>query len=378
MQSGKLKELLNRYLSDDCTAEEKAFVETWYNKDDTLNPVKLTEAQMEADVDAIQKVLGRVGGQSHRLILWSRISAAALVILSLSALLYFYYPGKQSPDYANNKETDIKAGGDKAMLTLSDGSRISLTDIKSGEIAVQSGLKISKSEDGQIVYSSVAKSKTDQGQQAPEYNTIETPRGGKFQILLPDGSLVWLDAASSLKYPVVFAGKERKVELTGQAYFEVAKSKGKSFKVLSANQEVEVLGTHFNVNAYANQPSVITTLLEGSVNVNLKNTKSGQRLKPGQQAALTGQLFLVEEVDVEQAVAWKNGYFAFERDDVRTVLNKLERWYDVEITSEGTFDDIRIGGKISRTKSLSEVLRVLQLTRKIKFKTEGRRIIAMP
>ncbi|MCX2450138.1 FecR domain-containing protein [Pedobacter sp. PLR] len=381
MQSGKLKELLSRYLSNDCTAAEKAFVETWYNKYDTLNPMKLSEAEMEADVDAIQKVLSRVGGQSHRLILWSRISAAALVILSLSALLYLYFPGKQSPDYAHHTEADIKAGGDKAVLTLSDGSKISLTDIKSGEIAVQSGLKISKSEDGQIVYSSVAKSKTNQGQQAPEYNTIETPRGGKFQILLPDGSLVWLDAASSLKYPVVFAGKERKVELSGQAYFEVAKSKGKSFKVLSANQEVEVLGTHFNVNAYANQPSVITTLLEGSVNVNLKNSKnskSGKRLKPGQQAALTGQLFQVEEVDVEQAVAWKNGYFAFERDDVRTVLNKLERWYDVEISSEGTFDDIKIGGKISRTKSLSEVLRVLQLTRKIKFKTEGRRIIAMP
>ncbi|WP_316839822.1 FecR family protein [Pedobacter gandavensis] len=378
MQSGKLKELLSRYLSNDCTAEEKAFVETWYNKHEPLNPVRLSEAEMEADVDAIQEVLGRVGGPPQRIILWTRISAAALVILSLSALLYFYYPGKKSPNYAEHRETDIKAGGDKAMLTLADGSKISLTDIKSGEIAVQSGLKISKSSDGQIVYSSLPKSKTNQGQKAPEYNTIETPRGGKFQIILPDGSLVWLDAASSLKYPVVFAGKERKVELTGQAYFEVAKSKGQSFKVISAHQEVEVLGTHFNVNAYANQPSVITTLLEGSVNVNLKNTKDGKRLKPGEQAALTGQLFQVEEVDVEQAVAWKNGYFAFERDDVRTVLNKLERWYDVDISSEGTFDDIRIGGKISRSKSLSEVLRVLQLTRKIKFKTEGRRIIAMP
>ncbi|WP_316753767.1 FecR family protein [Pedobacter gandavensis] len=377
MESGKLKELLNRYLSNDCTEAEKAFVETWYNKHIPLNPVKLSEAEMEADVDAIQQVLDRVGGQSHRLILWTRISAAALVVLSLSAYLYFNFPGKQSPDYAN--KTAITPGGDKAMLTLSDGSKISLTDIKSGEIAIQSGLKISKSENGQISYSSVTKSKTEHGgQQAPEYNTIETPRGGKFQILLPDGSLVWLDAASSLKYPVVFAGKERKVELTGQAYFEVAKSKGKSFKVLSANQEVEVLGTHFNVNAYANQPSIITTLLEGSVNVNLKNTKSGQRLKPGQQAALTGQLIRVEEVDVEQAIAWKNGYFAFERDDLRTVFNKLERWYDVEITTEGTFDHFTIGGNISRTKSLAEVLRVLQLTRKIKFKTEGRRIIAMP
>lgn len=378
MQSAKLKELISRYLSNDCTAAEKAFVENWYIEHHPVNPSQLTEAELETDVNAIQEGLERLTDQPKRLILWTRISAAALMVLSLSVALYFYYPNKHAESYTQTTVPDIQAGGNKAMLTLSDGSKISLSDIKTGEIAVQSGLRISKSEDGQIVYASVPKLKSNQGQETPEYNTIQTPRAGKFQVLLPDGSLVWLDSESSLKYPVVFVGNERRVELTGQAYFEVAKSKGKSFKVISANQEIEVLGTHFNVNAYANQSSVITTLLEGSIKVNLKDTKVGQRLKPGEQGVLTGRTLQVEDVDVTQAVAWKNGFFVFDKEEVASVLHQLERWYDVDITTEGSFDDIKIGGVISRSKSLSEVLRVLQLTRKIKFKTEGRRIIAMP
>ncbi|WP_316822632.1 FecR family protein [Pedobacter gandavensis] len=378
MQSAKLKELVSKYLANECTEEEKAFVERWYVKYDPGNAKQLTEAELEADIHGIEGTLEHLVQEPNRLMLWYRISAAALVVFSLSVLFYFYRPDKKIEKYAQSTETEIKPGGDKAMLTLSDGSKISLTDIKSGEIAVQSGLRISKSEDGQIVYTSEPKLKSNQQEESTAYNIIETPSAGKFQIVLPDGSLVWLDAESSLKYPVVFAGNERKVELTGQAYFEVAKSKGKSFKVWSKNQEVEVLGTHFNVNAYADQSATITTLLEGSIKLNSKNTKTSKLLKPGQQGVLTGNGIDVEEVDVSQAVGWKNGFFIFEKEEVATVLRQLERWYDVDISSEGSFDNIKIGGTISRSKSLSEVLRVLQLTRKIKFKIEGRRIIAMP
>lgn len=378
MQSTQFKELLRRYLANQCSSAEKAFVENWYNQHTIENTEPLTAAEYEEDIAFIHNHLGQSGQQQKKGTAWSRVAVAATVLFTLGISIYYYFPGKQNSTYVNNSIQDIKAGSDKAMLTLADGSKISLSDVKAGEIAIQSGLKISKSSDGQIVYASTSAKATPKNLKSPQFNTIETPRGGKFQILLPDGSKVWLDAASALKYPVEFVGAERKVELTGQAYFEVAKSKGKSFKVISGKQELEVLGTHFNINAYANQPNILTTLLEGSVRLTFKDTNRSALLKPGQQSALELKDFQIKQVDVEEAVAWKSGFFVFDRDDVPTVLHKLERWYDVDISIEGEFDQIKVGGTISRSKSLSEVLRVLQLTRKIKFKTEGRRIIAMP
>ncbi|MBC8986624.1 FecR family protein [Pedobacter sp. N36a] len=378
MQSTQFKELLRRYLANQCSSAERAFVENWYNQHTIENSAPLTAAEYEEDIAFIHDHLERSERVQRKWTLWPRIAVAAVVLFTLGVSIYYYFPGKQSSTYTHESILDIKAGTDKAMLTLADGSKISLSDVKAGEIAMQSGLKISKSIDGQLVYSSVPAGNTVEIRKSPQFNTIETPRGGKFQILLPDGSKVWLDAASSLKYPVEFVGAERKVELTGQAYFEVAKKHGKSFKVISGKQELEVLGTHFNINAYANQPNIVTTLLEGSVRLTVKDANTSALLKPGQQSALEVKDFQIKQVDVEDAIAWKTGFFAFDRDDVPTVLHKLERWYDVDISIEGEFDQIKIGGTISRSKSLSEVLRVLQLTRKIKFKTEGRRIIAMP
>ncbi|WP_222537860.1 FecR family protein [Pedobacter polysacchareus] len=378
MQSTQFKELLRRYLANQCSSAEKAFVENWYNQHTIENHEPLTEVEYEEDITFIHDHLEQSEQQQKKRPLWPRIAVAATVLFTLGVSLYYYFPGKQSSAYSNESILDIKAGTDKAMLTLADGSKISLSDVKAGEIATQSGLKISKSSDGQVIYTSAPAESTAKNLKSPQFNTIETPRGGKFQILLPDGSRVWLDAESSLKYPVEFVGAERKVELTGQAYFEVAKKQGKSFKVVSGKQELEVLGTHFNINAYANQPNILTTLLEGSVRLTLKGANTSALLKPGQQSSLEVKDFQMKEVDVEDAIAWKSGFFAFDRDDVPTVLHKLERWYDVDISIEGEFDQIKIGGTISRSKSLSEVLRVLQLTRKIKFKTEGRRIIAMP
>lgn len=378
MQSSQFKELLKRYLANQCSSAERAVVENWYNQHTIEKAERLTAAEYEEDIAFIHNHLEQSEIQQKKWILWPRIAVAATVLLTMGLSIYYYIPGKQNSSYANRSVTDVKAGTDKAMLTLADGSKISLTDVKTGEIAVQSGLKISKSGDGQIIYSSVPLETKKGNLKQPQFNTIETPRGGKFQILLPDGSMVWLDAASSLKYPVEFTGAERKVELTGQAYFEVAKSKGKSFKVISGKQELEVLGTHFNINAYTNQSNILTTLLEGSVRLSVKDNEGSALLKPGQQSSLAAADFQIKQIDVEDAIAWKNGFFAFDRDDVPTVLHKLERWYDVDIIMEGDFDQIKIGGTISRSKSLAEVLRVLQLTRKIKFKSEGRRIVAMP
>lgn len=372
MQPAQFKELLKRYLDKECTAEENAFVENWYNRHKVENPARLTDEEYITDVQLIHKALEEDRPRQKQL--WFRIAAAAVILFTLSTFLILYYNGKGGLSYGNENATEILPGTDKAMLTLSDGSQISLSDAKSGEIATESGLKISKSDKGEVVYSHLPGAKPEKD----SFNTIETPRGGKYQIILPDGTMVWLDAASSLRYPVAFNGKERSVELTGQAYFEVAKIKGKSFKVISGAQELEVLGTHFNVNAYTGKQPILTTLLEGSVKVVAKGSTSAEVLKPGQQSALEGRDFQVKEVDTEEAIAWKNGLFIFNEEDVPTVLLKLERWYDVDFITEGELEQIKIGGKISRSKTLSEVLRVLQLTRKIKFKTEGRRITAMP
>lgn len=378
MHSTEFKELLSRYLANNCTATEKAIVENWYNQHKIENPILLTEEEYATDVMLIHEALDGLDTAPKKMGQWFRMSAAAVVLFTLTTLLYFYFQGKEKAEYAMEDISSIKPGTNKATLTLSDGSEISLSDTKSGEITVEAGQRISKSDDGKIIYSLTTGKKTEKDIQSVQFNTIATPKGGKFNILLPDGTMVWLDAASSLRYPVNFVGNERKVELMGQAYFEVAKNKGKSFKVVTGNQEVQVLGTHFNVNAYSDQPAILTTLLEGSVKVAIRNTNLTQLLKPGQQSALEGKYFQVKEVDLDETIAWKRGFFVFDNDDVTTVLHKLERWYDVEITSEGELDHIKIGGTISRDKNLSEVLRVLQLTRKIKFKTEGRRIIAMP
>lgn len=377
MLTNQFKELLGKYVANNCTDAEKALVENWYNRTKVENPILLTDEEFASDVDFIQRKLEQTEHHKATVSLWPRIAVAALVLFTLATCLYVYFPGKEKTQNTTQSNYDRMAGTDKAMLTLADGSKISLSDAKAGEIAEQSGLKISKSESGQIIYTAV-KGKSSANTVAAQFNTIETPRGGKFQIYLPDGSKVWLDAASSIKYPVEFTGKVRQVELTGQAYFEVAKNKKQSFKVLSGNQELEVLGTHFNISAYASQPGITTTLLEGSVKLRVKNTNTETMLSPGQQSALENKSFDLKDVDTEQAVAWKNGYFMFDSEDVPTVLHTLERWYDVEIHTEGNFDQIKIGGNISRAKNLSEVLRVLQLTRKIKFKQEGRRIIAMP
>lgn len=201
--------------------------------------------------------------------------------------------------------------------------------------------------------------------------------GGQYKLTLPDGSKVWLNAASSLKYPVVFIGNERKVEITGEAYFEIAKDESKPFKVLLNNMEIQVLGTHFNVNGYTDEEMIKTTLLEGKVKV----LASGQTkyLLPGQQAQLksSGNIAVTNEVNLEETVAWKDGNFQFENSDIKAVMRQLARWYDVDVSYKGNINKHFIGS-ISRNVKLSQVLSMLQQTGEIKFKIEGKNLIVMP
>jgi len=256
------------------------------------------------------------------------------------------------------------------MLTLADGRTIALDEAQNGEIAKQAGVTITKTKDGQLVYEGKTK--------ANAFNNIATPKGGQYQINLPDGTKVWLNAASSLSYPASFTGDKREVRLLGEAYFEVSENKEMPFVVYTKGQEVVVLGTHFNVNAYEDESQTKTTLLEGSVKVRLVNSSASALLRPGHQAVFELDRLEVAPIDVAEAIAWKQGYFLFQDEDIRSIMRKIARWYDVEVVYAPDISDKRIGGNIAHSKSLSAVLKTLSNTDKFNFKIEGRRVTVMP
>ena len=268
-------------------------------------------------------------------------------------------------------KNDVLPGGDKATLTLADGSTIVLDDAQNGTLAQQGNSKIVKL-DGKLSYDP-----TNKNSREIVYNTISTPKGGQYQLELPDGSQVWLNATSSIHFPTSFIGTERRIEITGEAYFEIARNPNMPFIVTVNNAEVQVLGTHFNVNAYDDEDNVKTTLLEGSVRfINDGNTNI---LKPGQQSQLTkgGTTKVVSNVDVDEVVAWKNGMFDFENAGIETVMRQLSRWYDVEIEYKGKTDDLFIA-EMRRNIKLSDALKALELTGKVKFDIQDKKIIVMP
>ena len=306
-------------------------------------------------------------------------AAAAIFIVFSVGIYFFIHKAQQTQLISETNKNKILPGGNKATLTLANGSKIDLNDAKAGGVATQAQMRITKTAAGQLVYT-IANTNTTSPKATDKlsYNTIETPVGGQYQVILSDGTRVWLNAASSLKYPTQFAANERKVELTGEGYFEVAKSRSKLFKVITDKQEIEVLGTHFNVNAYTDENAITTTLLEGSVKIaaHLKNQPAQQSaiLKPGQQSILGNTGLAVQNVNVDDVVAWKNGYFSF-NEDFESIMRKLSRWYNIEVVYKIDKDpDLMFGGKISRSKSINSVLNIIETTGNVHFKIEGRRI----
>jgi transmembrane sensor len=306
--------------------------------------------------------------------------AAAVFIAIVSAVLFFYVKPLGVPTVKNNKPDlvnhDILPGGNKAVLTLADGSQITLDSTRTGAINAQGNIIIDKNKDGELVYR-IAESNHVTEEDKLVYNTISTPVTGQYQIVLSDDTRVWLNAKSSIKFPIAFTSHERRVEIEGEAYFEVTRDKKKPFKVYSGNQVVEVLGTHFNVNAYEDEEEIKTTLLEGAVKIS--SGKLNRLLKPGQQARLsgrTGEMHIVK-VDMEEAVSWKNGYFIFDNEDIRSVMRKISRWYGVEVVYTNEQISENFGGTVSKFENVSQVLKILEATGTIHFKIEGRRIIVM-
>ncbi|MDP3469677.1 MAG: FecR domain-containing protein [Daejeonella sp.] len=377
------KELLDKYRSGKCNPKEKLLLQKWFHHLHEDELTELTETDLRiAKKEFRQKMIADIS-KSKLPTLWPRIISAAIIIfiISVGTLFYQDYIKNSDAKHAISEvQNDISPGGNIATLTLADGRKISLTDAKNGQLAEQSGIKISKTADGQLVYNI---SNSENSSQSLSYNTIETPPGGQYQVILPDGSKVWLNSASSLRYPVRFTGNERRVEISGEAYFEVAHNRKMPFRVINSNQTVEVLGTHFNIMAYPDEGSTNTTLIEGSVRI-IKENKS-KIITPGQQTRIKNGDIDVATVDVSQVTAWKDGYFMFKNEDIQSIMRQISRWYNLKVEYQGSFSEKVFGAKISRTRNVSEVLEILESTGSIHFKIipgdaqgKERRIIVMP
>ncbi|WP_461791498.1 FecR family protein [Pedobacter sp.] len=377
MKNLDVKSLIERYNNGTLSDEERAMLESWYISE--VRSIKDYQGLEENLVKLDQNFMHIIGGEEKKgSKLWPRVAVAASFFAVLGLSLYFY--SSKSPDkveITNVELADINPAGNKAYLTLGNGKRIALTDASNGTIAEQTNVQITKTADGQLVYT-IAENKSGFSSTL-EYNTIETPNGGRYEIVLPDGTHVWMNAASSLKYPASFASlKERRVELLGEAYFQVAKDRLHPFIVKTTHQEVKVLGTHFNINSYADEPETKTTLLEGSVNVTNLNGRNSKILTPGQQSIVKGGDIKIGDADIDQAMSWKKGDFVFVGEDLKAVMRQVARWYDVEIEYQGTISSSGVVSTISRTKKLSQLLKALEKNQGIHFKVEGRRVLVMP
>jgi len=351
--------------------KEKEMLDRWIHDLADSEPMKLNEDELIAINERGRSIMQEViKDRTKRL--WPRWVAAASVALAVMAGGYFYYNSNQTKDITELATVnDIAPGKEGATLTLADGRKILINDALSGKIAEQSGVRISKTADGEIIYEVVP-----DNSKILTYNTLTTTRGEQTRVRLPDGTLVFLNAESSLKYPTSFTGSARRaVLLSGEGYFEVSKDKTHPFEVATNKQRIEVLGTHFNVNAYSNNEAVRTTLLEGSVRVENLSSKKSQLLVPGQQAQVVGNAIDVASVEIDEVVSWKEGIFMYDGESLENIMKDVARWYNVEVE----FADVSLKKKsiyitANRFDHLSELLKPLGRTAKVSFALKGNKI----
>lgn len=378
--------LFKKYIANDCTAsevaelidiirlgEQKELIASLVHKH--LCGEAADELLYKAAADRVYRKLDLTNTEeqavfmrSHRYPAYIRV-AAAIIIIALSAVVIYFIV---SPHKRNNPVMaavqDIAPGGNKATLVLSDGKQVVLNDIGVGNITEDGGAIIKKSADGQLAYYS-----TDNTQNQKAINTVKTPMGGQYQVVLPDGSKVRLNAASSITYPAAFNSDERRVTLTGEAYFEIThltkNNKKIPFIVETGRQKIEVLGTRFNVNAYDDEKGITTTLVEGKVKVTTENETV--ILTPNQELNLRDEGITTHKVDVETVIDWTNGDFNFADEDMKSVMRKIARWYNVEVVYDSNIPDVNLSAQISRDRNLSDVLRMLELSGDAQFRIEN-------
>jgi ferric-dicitrate binding protein FerR (iron transport regulator) len=328
---------------------------------------------MSRDTAVIQaeKVMQPAG---HRIRFRRMLAAAIMIGILISTVFYLKLDKEDVRSDIVQKENarEVLPGGNKAILTLSDGSVIDLGHAGNGKLAEQGNTQILKKEDGRLNYQDAGRNPA-----SMTFNTLRTPRGGQYQITLSDGSKVWLNAASSMRYPVSFSNHERRVEITGEAYFDIAKDPSRPFNVKINDMEVQVLGTRFNINGYDDEASIRTTLLEGKIKISTPAEE--KNISPGQQVAFRSgrKLMISSDVNLEETVAWKDGHFQFENSDIQSVMRQLSRWYDMDVSYEGEVKKHFIGG-ISRQVNLSKVLSMLEQTGEVSFQVDGQTIIVKP
>ncbi len=385
--------MLDRYLKNQANTKEKEKLDEFFEENsNSIEASKSIENVSKLEDKIFNYIQFGIKEQVKKESTLNRmpylqVAASILVIFLFSTTIYFYrssLASKSQLPIAQSvaKLEDKQPAKNIAILTLGNNSQIVLDEASSGEIAQEGGVSILKTDKGELVYK-IRNSNKLSTNDLNKYNTISTPMGGKFKVILPDGSLVLLNAASTLKYPVHFDEKLRKVSFTGEAYFEIAKLEDKRkkrvpFYVYSNDQIVEVLGTHFNINSYDYEEYSKTTLLEGSVKIiNEKSAAPAKILKPGQQAVIKRgdvqtKIMIADEA---QALAWKDGYFLFKKTNIKDVVNELERWYNVDIQYEEAMEFENITGYISRNVKISSVLKMLQLSGIVNYEINGNKII---
>lgn len=391
-KESELLRIIKKYTEGKATAEEIHFLNLYYENFE--NQPELLESKSEEERTAIGedmrvKIMERTVFQQNekgKVISivsknWYKVAAVASVILLLFVGMYFLKPTR-SKEIAKNiapvkpLKNDVAPGGNKAILTLADGSTIVLDSLENGSVAQQGNSKIIKLNDGKLAYEVARGGK--QKTQKVAYNTVSTPRGGQYQLTLSDGSKVWLNAASSITFPTAFTGNKREVSITGEAYFEVAHNALMPFDVKVGNIKVKVLGTHFNVNAYDDEDAIKTTLLQGSVKVSKGNEDI--LIVPGEQARVnkaSAKITVKKNIDLEEVVAWKNGLFQFDQAGIKTIMRQIARWYDIDVEFEGGLPDKKYDGKIYRNVNASQVLKILE-EGGIHFKIENKKVIVSP
>jgi ferric-dicitrate binding protein FerR (iron transport regulator) len=359
--SQALSDAIEKYLRGEASPEETALVNEWYDAfNDTTVIVNDSTTTKEETDQRMRSVLSRLAMQDapvakvYPMKRWVAAASIALLVAAGAIYLINRKAVKPAPVMARQSSLPVIPGSNKAMLILDDGSAVTLDETATQQVLRQQGTDINVQQQS-LVYNNAGTPASAE----VAYNTLKTPRGGQFELVLPDGTKVWLNAASSLKYPVAFNGKDRKVILSGEAYFEVAQNQQQPFIVQLPRMQVQVLGTHFNVTAYADEMNVRTTLLQGAVKVN--NEKNNQLLKPGQQAVLADDAtdFIVKETDVSSAIAWKEGKFHFAGEEISVTLRQIARWYDLNLRYENGEPKGHLSAELPRTTSLENVLKML-------------------
>jgi transmembrane sensor len=379
MNPNRLSYLFERYLNGTSTTAEEIELSNYILAPEHAEAIERlkeefwekTEGGPMGNAEA-EKQLQRIlqpTGRKAAIFSWKRIAAAASLVIGISTACYFIFSYKQTKNenFVKVENKDIEAPRQsKATITLADGKTISIDNLTS---LTQNNVNLIKEANGKIVYSG--------NSHEVVYNTLTNPRGSNvIDMQLSDGSHVWLNAGSSVTYPVAFVENQRKVSVTGEAYFEVEHDGTKPFIVTKGETSVQVLGTHFNVNAYDDEPDIKVTLLEGSVQVSKRN--ANRLLKPGQQAKVATEITVVNDADLEQVMAWKNGKFDFgEGADLKEIMRQVARWYDAEVEYKATMNQ-QFWGSVSRLENVSKVLEKFELTGRVHFKIEGKKIIVTP